>query len=49
MQTGIEAAGPTPSIDVNGDAGALADGADADVVIEDVPCDLVRIVGATAG
>jgi hypothetical protein len=36
-------------IDVDRNAGALADGADTDVTVIDVPCDLVRIVGAAAG
>jgi hypothetical protein len=36
-------------INVDRDAGALADRAHMHIAVIDVPCDLVRVVGAAAG
>ena len=49
MKAGIEATAPMPLVDVDRNAGPLADGADMDVVKIDVPGYAVRIVGAAAG
>jgi hypothetical protein len=49
VQTRIGAAGRLPLIDVDRNAGALADRADIHIAIIDVPSDMVRIIGAAAG
>jgi len=40
---------PAPSVDVDRDASALADGADLDVAVEDAPALVVGVVVAAAG
>jgi hypothetical protein len=49
MQARVEAARPMPWINVDRNAGALADLAHVHVAVIDVPGNLVRIVGAAAG
>jgi hypothetical protein len=49
LKPGIESARPMPLVDVDRDAGALPDRANTDIAIEDVPSDLVRIVGTASG
>ncbi|MGA7072745.1 hypothetical protein [Bradyrhizobium sp.] len=49
MQARIEAARPLPLVSIERNAGAFAHRADVHVAVIDVPSDLVRIVGASAG
>jgi hypothetical protein len=48
MKARVKTAVPMPLVNVDGDAGSLADRSDADIAVTDVPGLLVRVVGAAA-